>query len=75
MRVLTHPRVFSPPDTQDQVFAFVDALLGHPRAILLNSGRSHLHLFERLCRQADARGNLVTDAYLAALAIEAAPPW
>jgi predicted nucleic acid-binding protein len=27
-------------------------------------------MFTRLCRTADARGNLVADAYLAALAIE-----
>lgn len=70
VRILTHPRVFSPPDSLDQAFAFVDSLLGHPNAVLLNPGRAHVGLFEELCRAADARGDLVTDAYLAALAIE-----
>jgi toxin-antitoxin system PIN domain toxin len=70
VRILTHPRVFLPPDTHDQAFAFVDSLLGHPNALLLNPGRDHLSLFEGLCRGADAHGDLVTDAYLAALAIE-----
>jgi toxin-antitoxin system PIN domain toxin len=70
VRVLTHPRVFRPPDTHDQAFAFVNSLVAHPNALLLNPGRDHLALFEGLCRSADARGDLVTDAYLAALAIE-----
>jgi uncharacterized protein len=70
VRVLTHPRALAPPDTHDQAFAFVESLLGHPNAVLLNPGRDHVRLFEGLCRAADARGDLVTDAYLAALAIE-----
>ena len=70
VRILTHPRVFRPPDTHDQAFAFVGSLVGHPNALLLNPGRDHLSLFEGLCRRADAQGDLVTDAYLAALAIE-----
>ncbi len=70
VRILTHAKVFRPPDTCDQAFAFVRSLLGHPNAVLLNPGRDHVHLFEELCRAADARGDLVTDAYLAALAME-----
>jgi len=70
VRILTHPRVFRPPDTHDQAFAFISSLVAHPNALLLNPGRDHLALFEGLCRRADARGDLVTDAYLAALAIE-----
>ena len=70
VRILTHPRVFRPPDTHDQAFAFVNSLMTHPNALLLNPGRDHLVLFEGLCREADARGDLVTDAYLAALALE-----
>jgi uncharacterized protein len=70
VRVLTHPKVFSPPDTHDEVFSFLRSLLGHPNALLLNPGRDHVRLFEDACAAADARGDLVTDAYLAALAIE-----
>jgi len=42
----------------------------HPNALLLNPGRDHVRLFQELCTAADAEGDLVTDAYLAALAIE-----
>jgi uncharacterized protein len=70
VRVLTHPRVFRPADTLDQAFAFVESLVGHPNAVVLNPGRDHLRLFAEACSAANARGDLVTDAYLAALAIE-----
>jgi toxin-antitoxin system PIN domain toxin len=70
VRILTHPRVFVPPDSHDQAFAFVRSLLAHPNALLLDPGRDHVRLFERLCRQCEARGDLVTHAYIAALALE-----
>jgi len=72
VRVLTHPRVFDPPDTLEEAFAFVDALTGHPNAVVLNPGRDHLRLFREMCVSAEARGDLVADAYLAALAAETA---
>jgi predicted nucleic acid-binding protein len=49
----------------------VDALRAQPRAVALRSGERHWELFTSLCRSGDARGNLVADAYHAALAIEA----
>ncbi len=70
VRILTHPRLFTRPDTHDEAFTFVRSLLGHPNAVVLNPGREHVRLFEGLCLAADARGDLVTDAYLAALALE-----
>lgn len=70
VRILTHPRVFSPPDTSEQAFAFVHSLLDHPDALLLNPGRDHVRLFEESCQAAGVHGDLATDAYLAALAIE-----
>ncbi|MCS6303491.1 MAG: hypothetical protein H8K07_07485 [Nitrospira sp.] len=33
-------------------------------------GERHWEIFQRLCREANAKGNLVADAYLAALAFE-----
>jgi len=71
VRVATSPRVFAPPSTHDEVFRFVDHLAGHLGTIWVNPGRQHLVLLETLCRSADARGDLVSDAVIAALAIEA----
>jgi predicted nucleic acid-binding protein len=53
------------------VFGFAAHLAAHPSAVWLNPGRRHLRLLERLCRGGDARGDLVSDAVIAALAVEA----
>lgn len=70
VRVATHPRVFDPPASLDEAFGFARALREAPNAVWLAPGARHWMLFERLCREGSARGNLVSDAYLAALAIE-----
>lgn len=49
----------------------VSALPGHPATTWVNPGRQHLLLLEELCRATDGRGDLVSDAVIAALAIEA----
>lgn len=71
VRVLTHPKVFTPPMTLADAMAYVCALRAQPRAVALRPGDRHWSIFTALCRDGDARGNLVADAYHAALAIEA----
>jgi len=75
VRVATHPRIFSPPAPIDEALAFANALRTQPNAVLLTSGPRHWEIFERLCLDAGAKGNLVADAYLAALAIETGSEW
>lgn len=70
LRVLTHHRVFDPPTPFKTAVAFVEQVRSHPNAVTIRPGRRHWTLFLELCRQSDARGNLIPDAYLAALAIE-----
>jgi len=70
VRITTHPKIFVKPSTLDEVFRFVDYLRSFSSVISVLPGRAHWSIFQRLCRAAQARGNLVTDAYLAALAIE-----
>ena len=75
VRVVTHPRVFSPPEPVESALGFADALRSRPSAVPVSPGLLHWGIFERLCRQAGVRGNLVPDAYLAALAIESGSEW
>jgi toxin-antitoxin system PIN domain toxin len=75
LRVVTHPRVFDPPAPLERALAFVHALESQPNAVRLRAGDRHWEIFERLCRESDARGNLIADAYLAALAIEQGCTW
>jgi len=75
MRVVTHPRVFSPPSPIAHALEFAEALRGHPNCVHLGPGRRHWEIFTRLCRDTRAKGNLVPDAYLAAMAIESGSEW
>jgi uncharacterized protein len=69
VRLVTNPRVFVRPDPVDAVLDYVDALL-EPPGRLLQAGANHWTRFAELCRHLQLRGNLVPDAYLAALALE-----
>jgi len=70
LRVVTHPRVFHPPTPLEPALAFADAFRDRPNAALVAPGGRHWEIFTVLCRETDARGNLIPDAWLAALAIE-----
>lgn len=48
---------------------YLDALLEAPGQVL-RAGSSHWARFTELCKHLQLRGNLVPDAYLAALALE-----
>ena len=75
LRVVTHPRVFAHPSGLDQALGFVAAVRNQPNCILVQPGPRHWAIFEQLCKTASVRGNLVPDAYLAALAIETGSEW
>lgn len=75
LRVLTHPRVFVPPTPFPTALAFVQALRSAPNCTIIAPGARHWEIFSQLCQASDARGNLVADAFLAALAIEAGCEW
>jgi uncharacterized protein len=75
LRVVTHPRVFSPPSPIGHALDFADALRTHPNCVHIVPGQRHWEIFTRLCREARAKGNLIPDAYLAAIAIESGSEW
>lgn len=75
LRVLTHPAVFSPPTPTEAAIEFVEAIRAQPNAVVLAPGPRHWEIFTRLCIAARAKGNLVPDAYHAALAIEHGGEW
>lgn len=75
LRVVTNPRALNPPSSMDRALAFVESLRQAPNCVLVQPGPRHWEIFTTLCRQAGVRGNLVPDAYLAALAIESGSEW
>ncbi len=70
LRVVTHPRVFDPPSPLERALEFANALRSQPNCVSLTPGDRNWEIFERLCRESSARGNLIPDAYIAALALE-----
>lgn len=75
LRIVTHPKVFKQPTPLPQAAAFCAALRSRPNASVLSPGQRHWQIFTELCTEAGARGNLVPDAYLAAIAIETDSDW
>ncbi len=75
LRVVTHPRVFDPPTPLTAAMDFAEALRAQPNCVSVAPGNRHWGIFRRLCLEADVRGNLIPDAYLAALAVESGSEW
>ena len=75
IRIATNPRAFKSPTPLDVAFAVTNGLISRPNARLLRPTEANWPIFERLCRQTQARGKLVADAHHAALAIEHGCRW
>jgi uncharacterized protein len=70
LRIATNRRIFSIPTPVDEAFAYLKALREQPAHVMLAPGPQHLVLLERLCGSAEASGDLIPDAQLAAIALE-----
>jgi uncharacterized protein len=75
LRILTHLRIFAPPTPAPRALEFIRQVREHPHAVVISPGPRHWGMFLDLCQKTGARGNLVADAYLAALAIESGSEW
>lgn len=70
VRVVTNRRVYTQPSRRQDVLARLTELLGRDHAMKIEPGPAHWGLFQRVCQASDATGNLVADAWLAAIALE-----
>lgn len=75
VRIATHRRALNPPTPLEEAVEFCNGLRSRPNARIVSPGPRHWGLFTDLCRRFDAAGNLASDAYLAALAIESGCEW
>jgi len=75
LRVVTHPRVFNPPSDLASGLAFAQIIRGQPNAVSVAPGPRYWDIFKKLCEATRVKGNLIPDAYLAALAIESGSEW
>jgi len=67
LRLVTSPRVFVDPDTIEDAIAFLDAILEVPGVEIRSSG-SEWPLLRSSLLTLGLRGNLITDAWIAAAA-------
>ncbi len=75
LRVVTHPRIFKEPTALITALDFVGVLQDSPAVVPVLPGARHWSIFSKLCREVDARGNAIPDAFLAAIAIEQGATW
>ena len=75
LRVVTHPRIFNVPSPLGVAMEFIEDFRSHGGVSVISPGQGHWDIFRNLCEKSDARGNLVPDAYQAALAIQTGCEW
>jgi toxin-antitoxin system PIN domain toxin len=75
LRIVTHPAVFSPPSAMHDALAFCREVRDQPHCVHISPGARHWDIFADLCAITGMKGNLVPDAYFAALAIESGSEW
>jgi len=67
LRIATHPRIFETPLQPADALRNVERLLDLPQVQTAGEGKRFWRSYRRLATDADARGNLVSDAHLVAL--------
>lgn len=70
VRIATNSRVYEHPLALEEAVARVQSWLDQPCVRLIRPSERHWPLFREMLIEAQALGNLVTDAHLAALAVE-----
>ncbi|MGI8623146.1 MAG: type II toxin-antitoxin system VapC family toxin [Solirubrobacteraceae bacterium] len=69
LRIVTHPRIFSPPATVADAWAITERWLAHETAWVPQPTERHGEVLAAMLAQIPG-GDLVPDAHLAALAVE-----
>jgi toxin-antitoxin system PIN domain toxin len=75
LRIITNPKIFNPPTSLTSALKFVEEITGNPNCVRITPGERHWNIFLNLCKVINTQGNLIPDAYLAALAIESGCEW
>jgi toxin-antitoxin system PIN domain toxin len=70
IRIGTNPRVFEHPLSIDQALARIQSWIDQPCTRIVSPTDRHWTVFQKMLRDGQAVANLVTDAHLAALAVE-----
>jgi toxin-antitoxin system PIN domain toxin len=69
IRITTHPKIFQQTDPLQDVTDFVDSLLSCPSVQFQSQGTTWPNL-RQVCLEQQVSGNLVTDAWIAAMVMQ-----
>lgn len=75
LRLVTHPKIFNPPSKLEDALTFIEQIRCQANCVIITPQERHWSIFSKLCKHANAKGNLIPDAYHAALAIETGSEW
>jgi toxin-antitoxin system PIN domain toxin len=75
LRVVTNPRIFAQPTPAKRALEVVNSIRDRANCVIVSPGPRHWEIFTSFCSRLNLRGNLVPDAYLAAMAIESGCTW
>jgi uncharacterized protein len=75
LRVVTHPRIFKPPSELSVALDFLSSLRNQPNCTIISPSPRHWDIFTSLCTSTRADGEIIPDAYFAALAIDSGSEW
>jgi uncharacterized protein len=75
LRICAHPKIYRQPAALGETLALCEALLEPAHSTVIHPGERHWPIFMDLCKSSDGAGNLVQDAWFAALAIEHGCQW
>lgn len=70
LRVITHPRVFSPPVPLTIALHDLGQILASPTLVLLSETGRHGEIMAAVIKDSGVTGNLLHDAHIASLCIE-----
>ena len=70
IRIATNARAFPRPLSRTEAVLAVSEWLDQPQTVVLGPGDNHWTILQRMVSQGKASGPLVSDAHLAALAVE-----
>lgn len=70
VRIVTNPRIYRDPTPAGIALSFAEQVRSQPQAVIVSPGSRFWSIFRELCKISGARGDLIPDAHLAALAIE-----
>ena len=75
LRIVTHPKVFKMPTPLPEALEFVADFRSRKSVRIAMPGDAHWRIFTELLERYEATGNLIPDAYHAALALEQGYTW